>query len=402
VATTVARSIDRRWQILEQAAADPEFRQLVAGAQGQPRGSPARDRLQSWLEKTHREHPIVDTDSWFLAGADGRQLARSPLQLQTLDQSYSHRDYFHGQGIDLAAGASGVKPIEAPHLSMVFLSDASGERTVVLSVPVWDGDTAETRSVIGVLGHAVGLGHFAELRADERSGNQQLAVLVDAKPDDTGRKGAILEHPGLTQVLKHPPKEGLELHVDPQTASNIESLRALRREPETSQSHAGEAQDLAWIDNYRDPAGAEFAGRWLAAVEPVEVLSRPLPSRDTGWAIIVQEKYRAAVEPVQQLRDRLLWQSKLALLMALIVISGLWGFVIFVLNESPRWRWFRHWWRRTTHAAGQAEGSSLPSGDSGNPSVTGAIGSSADGSSAGISATGLSSMGGSGAAETPK
>jgi hypothetical protein len=60
----------------------------------------------------------------------------------------------------------------------------------------------------------------------------------------------------------------------------------------------------------------------------------------------------------------------LALLMALVVISALWGFVIFVLNESPRWRWFWHWWRRTAQAASSAEGSSLTSGPSANPSIT--------------------------------
>ncbi|HEV7222143.1 MAG TPA: protein kinase [Pirellulales bacterium] len=380
VASTVARSIDRRWHILEQAAADPEFRELIEAARDQPSGSPPRERLQDWLAKTHREHPIVDTDSWFLVDRDGRQLARSPMDQETLDQGFAHRDYFHGQGFELPAGASGIKPIEAPHLSIVFLSEATGERTVVLSVPVWDGGAPDRRAVIGVLGHAVGLGHFAELRPDERSGNQQLAVLVDAKPDDTGKKGAILEHPGLTEVLKHPPQHGAELHVDEKTIADIERLRALRRESEASQSsHAREANDWAWIDDYRDPAGGQFEGRWLAALEPVEVLSRPLPSRDTGWAIIVQENYRAAVAPVQQLRDRLLWQSKLALFVALAVISALWGFVILVLNESPGLRWFRHWWRRKAHVSGPSEGSSLPSG---NPSITADLGSATNDSAA--------------------
>jgi hypothetical protein len=69
-----------------------------------------------------------------------------------------------------------------------------------------------------------------------------------------------------------------------------------------------------------------------------------------------------------QLRDRLLWQSKLALVVALIVITSLWGFVIFVLNETPRWRWLRRARRRVERASG-AESSSLSSPSSASASA---------------------------------
>lgn len=374
VAATVARSIDHRWHLLEHEAAEAEFRQLVQAAAREPSGSPARKRLQAWLVDMHGDHPSVDTDSWFVTDVQGRQLARSPLDPQTIDQNFAHRDYFHGQGRELSRGTSGVKPIEAPHLSCVFLSKATGERTVALSVPIWDDDHEERRKVIGVLGHAVGLGHFAELRADERSGKEQIAVLVDSKPDDSGDKGAILEHPEMLDVIRRPANGGTELHVDDKTVQDIEELRKLRREREQTAERPGEATELACNDNYRDPAGGRFAGRFLAAIEPVEVTTRPLPSRDTGWAILVEESYAGAVQPVMQLRDRLLWQSKLALIVALIVITSMWGFVVFVLNETPRWRWLRRARRRVEHAAG-AESSSL----SASSTAIGALSSESDG-----------------------
>jgi hypothetical protein len=358
VAATVARSIDHRWHLLEHEASENEFRQLVQTAAREPAGSPARQRLQARLAAMHGDHPSVDTDSWFVTDVEGRQLARSPFDPQTVDLNFAHRDYFHGQGRELPRGTSGVKPIEAPHLSCVFLSKATGERTVALSVPIWDDDKAERRKVIGVLGHAVGLGHFAELRADERSGKEQIAVLVDSKPDDSGNKGAILEHPEMLDVIRRPADGSTELHVNDETVQDIEQLRKLRREREQATERPREATELACNDNYRDPAGGRFAGRFLAAIEPVEVTTRPLPSRDTGWAILVEESYAGAVQPVMQLRDRLLWQSKLALIVALIVITSLWGFVVFVLNETPRWRWLRRARRRVEQAAG-AESSSL-------------------------------------------
>jgi hypothetical protein len=369
VAATVARAIDRRWQVLEHAADDPELRELLAQAGGEPRGSAAREALQRWLAAAHREHPVVDSDSWFIVDTRGRQMARSPVQLHTLDQNYAHRDYFHGRGYDLPPGASDVEPIKAPHLSIVFVSEATGERSVALSAPIWDSDDPKRRRVVGVLGHSMGLGHFAELRADERSGNEQMAVLVDTKPDDTGRKGAILEHSELRHTLKHPSADGVGLYVDPKTVEDIERLRELRSHPEKAAKHAEDVNRLAWIEDYRDPGNPE-EGRWLAGIEPVEVAMRPLPSRDTGWAIIVQELYSDAIKPVEQLRERLVLQGELAMLAVALVIASLWAFVILVLNDSPLWRWLVHWWRRRGLPAGPAESSSLTQGLSAEASAS--------------------------------
>ncbi|HEV3004463.1 MAG TPA: hypothetical protein VGX78_08370, partial [Pirellulales bacterium] len=242
-------------------------------------------------------------------------------------------------------------PIELPHLSILFRGESTGERSVALSVPVWSAE-ANPRTVIGVLGHSVGLGHFAELHPEERSGNDQLAVLVDGKPDFSGKAGAILEHPHLAQASKEPastkpaagPSNG---YLAAHDMRDLDQLRAMRRKlragrhAQVSSDDVRRANELAWLEDYHDPLAEGKAERWLAAVEPVVVHTRAEPIDDTGWAIIVQERYDDAVTPVDQLRASLLLRSILAVVVLLFVVTGLWGFVVVVLNESPRFRWLR-------------------------------------------------------------
>jgi hypothetical protein len=365
VAETVAREIDRRWQIMEHVAAGHQFHELVEAA-GQSRSqNAAAAELQRLLERIDRGHPIETGDSWFVLAADGRQLARSPNQGDTIGRNYAFRDYYHARGADLprredassdGGDDSDIRPITAPYLSTVFTSEANHERSVVLSVPIWNHETdVDDRRVIGVLGHEVTLGRFAKLRADELSGNHQLPVLVDSRRDDTGRAGAILEHPGLRSLLADGRTSPSRLYVPGDTLEDLERLRRLRLakrdewgEAASDPAEAVQAKKLAWLEDYHDPIGGEFEGRWLAAAEPVEVNSRPeLSARDTGWAVIVQERYDAAITPVAQLRDRLWWRARLAVGVVLLVVAAMWGFVIGVLNEWPRFRWLRRWRRRT-------------------------------------------------------
>jgi hypothetical protein len=349
VAENVAREIDERWQTLEHVADDDDFRQAVLAASGAGPDSAATRALQVRLARLDHQLKLADSDSWYVIDREGIQLARSPLAESTLGVNYAFRDYFHGQGLDLARDAR-PGPLNQPHLSIVFTSEATDRRTVSLSVPIFSRDVDEERGdVVGVLCHAVDLGHFAELHADERSGNNQLPVLIDCRNDETGRRGAILEHPGLGALLSESSQQD-RLYLPDNTLDRLGRLRALRRKPHSdNMEEAKQVNELSRMDDYHDPIGGEFAGRWLAAAEPVEVVSRhDLSSRDTGWIVVVQERYGAAVSPVQELRDRLLWQAKVATSVVAVALAGLWGFVILVLNESPRLRWFDHWRRQTS------------------------------------------------------
>jgi hypothetical protein len=349
VAETVGTEIDRRWQVLEQVAARPDFRRSLAAAAGKPRDSSERLELQSLLIESDRLHPIVEGDQWFLLDSQGTQVARSPQNERSIDRNFAYRDYFQGQGRDLPRdGAEAPRPIEAPHLSILFVGETTGERSVALSVPVWSNDETDSqRTVIGVLAHSVGLGHFAELHPEERSGNDQLAVLVDGKPDFSGKAGAILEHPHIAQASKKSADGPPHGYLTPDDLRDLDQLRAMRRKlregrhAQVSSDDVRRANELAWLEDYQDPLAEGKAERWLAAIEPVVVHTRPAPVDDTGWAIIVQERYDEAVTPVDKLRESLLVRSILAVVVLLFVVTGLWGFVVVVLNESPRFRWLR-------------------------------------------------------------
>jgi len=366
VAETVGTELDRRWSLLEQIAARPDIRALVISAAGQP-NAPARGELQEKLVAIHRQHPLNVLDRWFLLDAHGHQLARSPLYAPTIDRNFSFRDYFHGQGRDLPEESVEVAPITAPHLSIVFMSEATNDRTVALSVPIWSHDEGDpNRTVLGVLGHAVGLGHFAELRPDERSGNDQIAVLIDAKQDFKGKKGAILEHPRLAAWLEKHPGSPADCYLDSRDLDDFEQLRTRRREllreiqlqrRPITEDEIRATNRFAWFERYHDPLGGDGNERLLAAIEPVVVHGRPEPIRDTGLGIIVQEGHEAAVRPVAQLREGLQRRGMVALGVVLFVVTALWGFVIVVLNESNRFRWlFRR--RRSVTKGGPAPGCS--------------------------------------------
>ncbi len=171
---------------------------------------------------------------------------------------------------------------------MVFTSKTTDHRIVGFSVPVWSAPTAEPRRVLGVLTMTVELGRFAELRSDPSS-NNQVAVLVDTRPDDQQRQGSILEHPHLAKQLRNRQKPDAA-YLAKTDVRLMEQLRrhAAHRANGASDEVAGPTTAL--LEDYRDPIGGDYGGRWLAACEPVFVDGRSAKAQDTGWVVIVQER----------------------------------------------------------------------------------------------------------------
>jgi serine/threonine-protein kinase len=302
-ARTVAGEIDLRWRILETEAADTELvRRLSALTRGGAAADPGSRRvLQAWVEARHQWHwDATYSTSWFLTDRAGRQLARAPFSEKSVDQSYAFRDYFHGLGRDLApAEAGGVEPIRDVHRSVVFESQASGNRVVAFSVPVWgEADPGAQRQVLGVLGMSVELGRFGILQIG--LGKDQVALLVDTQANAAGEVGLVLHHPYLAELkLSQPMRQVPTFRLD---ASRVEALRELRQRalehervrealPDDEASLLGDRPYEGSIDrNFRDPAAGDYAGRWLAAFEPVIVRGRAEKVRDTGWVVIVEER----------------------------------------------------------------------------------------------------------------
>ena len=104
---------------------------------------------------------------------------------------------------------------------------------------------------------------------------------------------------------------------------------------ETDRARSEKMRELAVRTHYIDPLGGAYQGRWLAAAEPVIVVDRPPAIGDTGWAVIVQERYTDASRPVWALAPRLKQMGLVALTVVGLLIMMLWGFVMVVLNDGP-------------------------------------------------------------------
>jgi hypothetical protein len=362
VAETAAREVDRRWGALEEEAATPAVRadlaeiarQRIATAQGEQ----LRQRLQQFIEEISTEHAELGATSWFLADATGLQWARVP-ESDTIGRSWAFRDYFHGRGRDYPRDQvpADLRPIRAPHRSVVFSSQASGNRIVAFSVPIWSGRRDDPRSqVLGVLGMTVELGRFGELRPGAREGSRQVAVLIDSREDASGRKGLLLQHPALLERLRR--RQPLpSYHVGAALVERMERLRAeasaglspfygfrrdegeaaaraplaLDTDADTAPGAASDAGEPGVDIEYEDPTGGSYTGRWLAAMEPV--LAR---GQDTGWVVVVQERHPDITGPIDQLGRMLLRIGILGLAAAAALLTLLWLVVFRLLHEEPR------------------------------------------------------------------
>lgn len=321
VAETATREIDRRFTALEEVADDStlrdELRELTADVPvSLERRAALQASLQELTEETSRRHVELAAMSWFLNDKTGLQWARTPRS-NTIGQSWAFRDYFHGLGRDLPPQPTpeAVKPISAPHRSVVFRTRASGALIVAFSVPVWSQPRNKSgapgpREVLGVLGMTVELGRFGELQpAKERPEAHQMAMLVDSRVDWTGRKGLLLQHPALSQALSR--RQPVPLyHVPGPLAERLAGL-----------DNSG--YTLPFDAQYADPVAGPNKGRFLAAAEPV--LSR---GQDTGWVVIVEESYSDVISPVEGLGRRLIRIGAIGLLAVALLLALLWRLVV--------------------------------------------------------------------------
>lgn len=359
VAENVQSQINRRWSILEQEAGDDELRQLLVAATGKPLHDERRKKLQTRLEELADEHPEIEFSGWSVMDATGVQLAREPFQSSSIDKNFAYRDYFHGQGRDLPSDSRKVKPLETVHLSNVFISTVDQEPKVAFSAPIWSGNEEDpNRYVIGVLYITVELARFADLHSN-RDDRRQIAALVDGREDSKGKRGWILEHEFLTQWVANDKGTPPEFYLDATRISDLDDLRAKSKAEMDSSSDASLPHERkhasleirepiqSLMTDYQDPIGGEFEGDWIAAMQPVFVDGRKWDVADTGWGVIVQERFDDVIAPVRGLRERLVRQGLVALAAVLLVVSALWGFVAIVLNESPTSK-FARWLRRRT------------------------------------------------------
>jgi serine/threonine protein kinase len=328
------RQIAKRWGVLEREAYDVDLRKKMLALAGNQAGDKSRvDELQTWLESrsaywdkaSSRGGPLGA--QWFLDDQKGYLRAITPRDDDYLNHYFGYRDYFHGQGGDLAKDAPTPGPITRPHLSIPFPKrEGKGVWTVAFSVPIWAPDSVERRPV-GVLGVLVDLTGIPKVEGPRH----QIGVLVDTRPNHQGLRGMILQHPYQEDVRW---ARGSDFR--PVYNSDIGQLGDQLRQPR----HKGGASAGALptvFRNYRDPVGEEhkeYAGPWLAALAPVLVPDRPEEIRDSGWVIVVQERADEALQPLHDLSSQLVSLAAQSAVVVLLVVLALWGGVWLTQADS--------------------------------------------------------------------
>ncbi len=319
-ARAVAQAVDRRWRILEQVAGNPGFVELVRRAAARETAALPDPELQSRLDELHEDHqPTAQAASWFVTDHTGRQIARSPLDPDTLGRDYSFRDYFHGKGEDLPPerASTAIQPIRAPHRSMVFVSQATHTPMIALSVPVFSSPSnGEPPTVVGVLAMTVEIGHFLEVRVDGGDATRPISIpdrylaLVDCRPDWTGRVGLVLQHPLLPTTTDAEPS-GL-VHLPPEFLDDLRSTDHLER-----------------LD-FRDPIDPR-AEAWIVAARLVR---SPRPRAPIDWLVLAAQRQKAALQVTEHLSRVLTTRGAIATATLIAVLTLIWALVYRELSRK--------------------------------------------------------------------
>ena len=186
-AKQLAVEIAGRFARLAVSARSPRLVEwLTAIAHAPAEDAPDDDTLwdgpQAWILAQRSEaDQSFSSKRWFLTDAAGLQIARAPMKA-TIGKNFSHRDYFHGQGVGEPAADTPRAPIQSEHLSAVYSSSRTGELKVAFSTPVFNGKRGRSRKVIGVLGMSVELGQFKtveDAKEREAATDDSLIELVE-------------------------------------------------------------------------------------------------------------------------------------------------------------------------------------------------------------------------------
>jgi hypothetical protein len=180
---------------------------------------------------------------------------------------------------------------------------------------------------------AVELGAFADFLGSDT----QFAVLFDTREDVVNHKsGLIVEHRALDK--KAAPSE-TAYYVIPDVVERAATLRQRRLDEfHTKKDDDADNDDGTrdFVGDYIEPISDTAPNRWLATLEPVIVVRQGGKPVDTGWAVLVQERYDRATTPVTKLHHDLIVLGLIGLGLVTLVVGGLWGFVVVVLNENTR------------------------------------------------------------------
>lgn len=340
VAKTVTNELEIYYRAVEEMAASYRFQNLLEAATGDPEiaelraqlndpnladstreelrarfvAHPARRELQRRVEALLQDPDEPNVASWFVTDPQGLQLARAPAE-DTVGKNFAWRSYFSGRDEDYPESWR-PKPgehVTQTNLSAVFYSQVNDRWTVTISTPVLtEEDEGQEPQFLGVIGLSVDVHRFVKM--DERK--RQFAVLVDWRAGLN--KGLILQHPLFDKFLE----EGKNL------PDRFQTYR-LREEdlPDTPAKEENYVDPLA-----KDADGGPYDKHWLAKTQSVSIRDG-----NTGWIVIVQESYEAAIgHTLDRLKRSLFTSGLVAAALIAALLAALWAFVIRGAGEPAR------------------------------------------------------------------
>ena len=320
LAQSIEREIQDRLDELTTVASDPLLRQAIEESSSSNWShrltfdellDSTRNRIDERRSERERE---LDT-SWFLTDRHGFQRWRSPLDEDIYDENYAYRDYFHGHDrqYPIDAVPAGLEPITRPHVSLPLESTATKRNMIALSVPVWslDGTT-----VIGVLARTTHLDQLLSQYKGSLSGQDGVARTF-ALADTRSRQ--LLDHSRFNDEANGKTSANAESLVAKMQQFKSEMLLDDAMVKQLLKSRSGLIRESSYSDPLRRIDPDESSGEWLAALARVE---------ETQWAAIVQERKADVLQPVYEMRSRLVRYAWLAFGVSGLVVATLWYFAL--------------------------------------------------------------------------
>ncbi|MCI0458532.1 MAG: protein kinase [Gemmataceae bacterium] len=293
VANGVQEQLRARLGLLEHFALDPALREAVVAGNA--------DAVEKRL-RTFNAGPTLNVRSWAVADPDGYVMAlvldgRRPPDFDP-SVSFAWRDWFNGRGDHFERKGKVKKgefePIQDTHISQPFIRKFSKDFSVGLSTPLFD--PKKPKRIIGVLYTPVPLREIQSW-LDPVKIRGGFAVLVD-------RHGYCLRHPNEARIRPRPDENPTRWFAP----DFVE--KALTKEGST--------------DRHTDP------------IDGKEYLAGYHPLKEIGWGAIVQHERATALKPIDDLRAQLMRVGATLVLSILLLLSALWGWLIWNLRRKDR------------------------------------------------------------------
>jgi eukaryotic-like serine/threonine-protein kinase len=298
LATTALLQLRYLGRNVDIATADTRFADLLAKED--------RKGLEEILRDICAGQPIP-FKTCYVINSKGIMLAHVPRSDESIGGDYSWRNHFQG------AKALGLKGIGGSvYVSRVYRGRSDNFYKFAVSAPILDAQ----KRFLGVIATSVitdaSMGLVA-LHGDNRKVALVAPTDIDSpelKLDPDNEKYVVLYHPGYRQG------------VDPVAFPYVDKI-GMRRDAMADEQFqlADPKTQIAPDANYLDPVSAvakEYSGRWIAGFAPVG---------NTGFVVIVQQRFEDAVS----VEASTLWGLALWSALASLVAVAILGVVL--------WRW---------------------------------------------------------------